>query len=57
MSSSYQYSRCYEKEYSHVDILVVYELGYSPYVMIISHLTRCFIVHIIFMNRFRLMLR
>jgi hypothetical protein len=57
MSSSYQYSCCYEKEYSHVDILVVYELGYSPYVMIISHLTRCFIVHIIFMNRFRLMLR
>jgi hypothetical protein len=56
MSSSYQYSCCYEIECSHVDILVIYELEYSPCIMIISHLTRCFIVHIMFMNRFRLML-
>jgi hypothetical protein len=57
MSSSYQYSCCYEIEYSHADILVIYDLEYSPYVMIISHLTRCFIVHSMLLNRFRLMLR
>jgi hypothetical protein len=57
MFLSYQYSCCYEIKYSHVDIHMIYELEYNPYVMIISHLTRFFIVHIIFMNRFRLMLR
>jgi hypothetical protein len=56
MSSSYQYSFYYKIEYSHVDIPVIYKLEYSPYVMIISHLTRCFIIHIMFMNSFRLML-
>jgi hypothetical protein len=57
MSSSYQYSCCYEIKYSHVDILVIYDLEYSSYVTIISHLIRCFIIHIMFMNRFRLILR
>jgi hypothetical protein len=57
MSSSYEYSLCYELEYSHVDIFVIYELEYSPYVMFISYLAQCFIIHTMFMNRFRLMLR
>jgi hypothetical protein len=57
MSSSYEYSLCYELEYSHVDIIVIYELEYNPYVMFISYLAQCFIVHTMFMNRFRIMLR
>jgi hypothetical protein len=57
MSSSYEYSLCYELEYSHVDIIMIYELEYSPYVMFISYLAQCFIVHTMFMNRFKLMLR
>jgi hypothetical protein len=57
MSSSYEYSLCHELEYSHVNIIMIYELEYSPYVMFISYLTQCFIVHTMFMNRFRLMLR
>jgi hypothetical protein len=57
MSSSYEYSLCYELQYSHVDIFVIYELEYSPYVMFLSYLSQCFIVHTMFMNRFRLMLR
>jgi hypothetical protein len=57
MSSSYEYSLCYELEYSHVDIIMIYELEYSPYVMFISYLAQCFIVHTMFTNRFRLMLR
>jgi hypothetical protein len=57
MSSSYQYSCGYDLEYSFIDIFVIYELEYSPYVMIMPYLTRCFIVHTMFMNRFRLMLR
>jgi hypothetical protein len=51
------YSLCYELEYSHVDIFMIYELEYSPYVMFMSYLAECFIVHTMFMNRFRLMLR
>jgi hypothetical protein len=57
MSSSYEYSLCYELEYSHVDIFVIYELEYGPYVMFISYLAQCFIIHTMLMNRFRLMLR
>jgi hypothetical protein len=38
MSSSYEYSLCYEQKYSQVDIFVIYELEYSPYVMFISYL-------------------
>jgi hypothetical protein len=57
MSLSYEYSLCCELEYSHVDIFVIYELEYSPYVMFISYLAQCFIVHTMFMNRFKLMLR
>jgi hypothetical protein len=57
MSSSYHYSCGYDLEYSHVDIFVIYELEYGSYIMIMSYLTRCFIVHTMFMNRFRLMLR
>jgi hypothetical protein len=57
MSSSYEYSLFYELEYSHVDIFVIYELEYSPYVMLMSYLSQCFIIHTMFMNRFRLMLR
>jgi hypothetical protein len=70
MSSSYEYSLCYELEYSHVDIFMIYELEYShvnifmiyeleysPQVMFISYLAQCFIVHAMFMNRFRLILR
>jgi hypothetical protein len=36
---------------------MIYELEYTPYVMFISHLAQSFIVHIMFMNRFRFMLR
>jgi hypothetical protein len=54
MSSSYQYSCGYDLEYSYVDIFVIYELEYGPYIMIMAYLTRCFIVHTMFMNRFRL---
>jgi hypothetical protein len=36
---------------------MIYELEYSPYVMFISYLAQCFIIHTMFMNRFRLMLR
>jgi hypothetical protein len=57
MSSSYEYSLCYELEYSQVDIFMIYEIEYSPYVMFISYLAQCFIVHTMFMNRFRFMLR
>jgi hypothetical protein len=57
MSSSYEYSLCYELEYSLVDIFMIYELEYSPYVMFISYLAHRFIIHTMFMNRFRLMLR
>jgi hypothetical protein len=57
MSSSYEYSLRFELEYSHVDIFMIYELEYSPYVMFISYSAQCFIVHTMFMNRFRLMLR
>jgi hypothetical protein len=57
MSSSYEYSLCYELEYSHVDIFMIYELEYSPCVMFVSYLAEFFIVHTMFMNRFRLMLR
>jgi hypothetical protein len=57
MSSSYEYSLCYELEYNHVDIFVTYELEYSLYVMFISYLAQCFIIHTMFMNMFRLMLR
>jgi hypothetical protein len=57
MSSSYEYSLCYELEYSHVSIFMIYELEYSPYVMFISYLAQCFIIHTMFMNRFRLILR
>jgi hypothetical protein len=57
MSSSYEYSLCYELEYSQVDIFMIYEIKYSPYVMFISYLAQCLIVHTMFMNRFRFMLR
>jgi hypothetical protein len=57
MSSSYEYSLFYELEYSHVDIFMIYELEYSPYVMFMSYLAQCFIIHTMFMNRFRLMFR
>jgi hypothetical protein len=57
MSSSYEYILCYELEYSQVDIFVIYELEHSPYVMFMSYLAQCFIIHTMFMNRFRLMLR
>jgi hypothetical protein len=57
MSSSYEYSLCYELEYSHVDTFVIYELEYSPYVMFISYLAQSFIVQTKFINRFRLTLR
>jgi hypothetical protein len=39
MSSSYQYSCGYDLEYSFIDIFVIYELEYSPYVMIMPYLT------------------
>jgi hypothetical protein len=34
----YSYSRCYELEYSHVDMFMICVLVYSPYVMHISYL-------------------
>ena len=57
MSSSYLYSLYFELEYSHLDISMIYELEYSPYIMLISYLTQSFIVQIMFMDRFRIMLR
>jgi hypothetical protein len=34
----YSYSRCYELEYSHVDMFVICVLVYSSYVMLILYL-------------------
>ena len=56
MSSSYLYSLYLELEYSHLDIFMIYELEYSPYIMLISYMTQSFIVHIMFMDTFRIML-
>jgi hypothetical protein len=57
MLSFYLYSCCYELEYSHVDMILIYELAYSPYVMFIPYVAQCFHVHIMFMNRNSSMLR
>jgi hypothetical protein len=40
MLSFYQYSCCYELEYSQVDTFLIYELAYSPCIMFILCLTR-----------------
>ena len=57
MPSSYLYSLYFELEYSLLDISMIYELEYSPYIMFISYLAQSFIVHIIFIVRNRFMLR
>jgi hypothetical protein len=57
MPSSYLYSLYFELEYSHFDISMIYELEYNPYIMLISNLAQNFIVHTMFRDRIRLMLR
>jgi hypothetical protein len=57
MPSIYQYSYVYELEYSPSDIILIYELEYSFYVMIMSNKTLCLIVHTMFMSRIRTKLR
>jgi hypothetical protein len=39
MPLSYKYSLCLELEYSHFDMFLIYELVYSPCIMIMSCLT------------------
>jgi hypothetical protein len=57
MPSIYQYSYVYELEYSPSDIILIYELEYSFYVMIMSNKTLSLIVHTMFMSRIRIKLR
>jgi hypothetical protein len=47
-SPNYEYSLCYELEYSHVDIFMIYELKYSPchvHIILGSMLYRSYHVH------------
>ena len=57
MPSSYLYSLYFELEYSLLDISMIYELEYSPYIMLMSYMDQGFIVHNMFLDRIRLMLR
>jgi hypothetical protein len=58
MLSYSSYSSAYELEYSfpHV-IIMIYELAYSLYVMILTCSSSFFNVHIIYMSRIRTKLR
>ena len=55
--SYYQYSNAYELDYSSHDIIMIYKLAYSLYVMILTCRTLCLIIHIIYMSRIRAKLR
>jgi hypothetical protein len=48
-----QYSKAYELDYSSHVIIVIYELVYSLYAMILTCRTLCLIIHMICMSRSR----
>ena len=57
MLSILQYSNAYELDYSfHVKIMI-YELAYSLYAMILTCITLCLIIHMTYMSRIRAKLR
>jgi hypothetical protein len=45
-----QYSNAYELDYSSHVIIMIYELAYSLYVMILTCRTLCLIIHITYMS-------
>ena len=49
----YLYSNAYELDYSSCVIIVIYELVYSLYAMILACRTLCLIIHMICMSRCR----
>jgi hypothetical protein len=57
LPSIYRYSYAYELEYSSCDIILIYELVCSLYVMMLSYRTLCLIIHIMDMIRNRAKLR
>jgi hypothetical protein len=48
-----QYSNAYELDYNSYVIIVIYELVYSLYAMILTCITLCLIIHMICMSRSR----
>jgi hypothetical protein len=50
MLSYLQYSNAYELDYSSHVIIMIYELAYSLYVMILTCRTLCLIIHITYMS-------
>jgi hypothetical protein len=57
MLSYLQYSNAYELDYSSHVIIMIYELAYSLYVMILTCRTLCLIIHMTYMSRIRAKLR
>ena len=55
--SSLQYSNAYELDYSFHVIIMIYELAYNLYVMILTCRTLCLIIHMTYMSRIRAKLR
>ena len=53
MPSHLQYSIAYELDYSSRVIIIIYELVYSLYAMIVTCRTLCLIIHMICMSRSR----
>ena len=53
MLSYLQYSNAYEIDYSSHVILMIYELTYSLYAMILTCRTLCLIIHMTYMSRIR----
>ena len=51
--SYHLYSSAYELEYSWLDIIMIYELAYSLFVMILTCSTSCLIIHMICISRSR----
>ena len=52
-----QYSNAYELDYSSYVIIMIYELVYSLYAMILTCRTSCLIIHTSCMNRIRAKMR
>jgi hypothetical protein len=52
-----QYNNAYELDYSSHVIIMIYELAYSLYAMILTCRTLCLIIHITYMSRIRAKLR
>ena len=57
MLSYHLYSSAYELDYSFCFIIMIYELAFSLYVMILTCRTLCLIIHMTYMSRIKAKLR